>query len=98
MGDQGDGTYTNPILPGDHSDIVLHSKDLVNWSILGHVVEDLTQIGPELNWDAMDRYGKGIWAPAIRYHNRCPCGSRRTLIHENGRISAQRPVSRSMCP
>ncbi|MEO7912408.1 MAG: family 43 glycosylhydrolase [Roseiflexaceae bacterium] len=91
-GDQGDGTYVNPILPGDYSDldairvgsdyyaiastfqfspgmIVLHSMDLVNWFILGHVVTDLTQIGPTLNWDAMDRYGRGIWAPAIRYHD-----------------------------
>ncbi len=91
-GDQGDGTYQNPILPGDYCDldairvgddfyaisstmhfspgiIVLHSLDLVNWSILGHVVSDLTQIGPRLTWDAMDRYGRGIWAPALRFHN-----------------------------
>ncbi|MBA3947661.1 MAG: glycosyl hydrolase 43 family protein [Herpetosiphonaceae bacterium] len=91
-GDQGNGTYHNPILPADYSDldairvgndyyaisstfqfspgiIVLHSQDLVNWSILGHVVTDLTQIGPELNWTSMDRYGRGIWAPAIRYHD-----------------------------
>lgn len=90
-GDQGDGAYRNPILPGDYSDIdairvgdnflaisstfqfspgiiVLHSQDLVNWSILGHVVTDLRQIGPNLNWDVMDRYGRGIWAPAIRFH------------------------------
>lgn len=90
-GDQGDGSYANPILPGDYSDIdairvgsdyyaisstfqfspgiiVLHSQDLVNWSILGHVVNDLTQISPRLNWDLMDHYGRGIWAPAIRYH------------------------------
>jgi len=91
-GDQHDGTYQNPVLPSDYSDIdcirvgsdyyaisstfqyspgvvILHSKDLVNWSILGHVVEDLTQIGPELNWDRMNRYGRGIWAGAIRYHD-----------------------------
>lgn len=90
-GDQGDGTYLNPVLPGDYSDIdcirvgsdyyaisstfqfspgvvILHSKDLVNWSILGHVVADLNQIGPDLNWTKMNRYGKGIWAGAIRYH------------------------------
>jgi beta-xylosidase len=92
-GDQGDGTYKNPVLPSDYSDIdcirvgadyyaisstfqfspgvvILHSKDLVNWSILGHVVTDLTQIGPDLNWDKMNRYGKGIWAGAIRYHDK----------------------------
>jgi beta-xylosidase len=49
--------------------VILHSKDLVNWSILGHVVDDLTQIGPELNWDKMNCYGRGIWAGAIRYHD-----------------------------
>ncbi|MGZ5190937.1 MAG: glycoside hydrolase family 43 protein [Flavisolibacter sp.] len=91
-GDQEDGTYVNPILPGDFSDldcirvgedyyaisstfqyspgmVVLHSKDLVNWKILSHVVTDLNQISPELNWDKMNRYGKGIWAGSIRYHN-----------------------------
>jgi beta-xylosidase len=90
-GDQGDGTYRNPVLPADYSDIdcirvgsdyyaisstfqyspgvvILHSKDMVNWRILGHVIDDVTQIGPELNWDRMNRYGRGVWAGAIRYH------------------------------
>ena len=91
-GDQGDGTYRNPVLPSDYSDldcirvgsdyyaisstfqfspgvVILHSRDLVNWTIQGHAVADLTQIGPELNWDRMNRYGHGIWAGAIRFHN-----------------------------
>src|SRR5664279_3462738 len=90
-GDQGDGTYHNPVLPADYSDIdcirvgadyyaisstfqfspgvvILHSRDLVNWRILGHVVSDVTQIGPEMNWDRMERYGTAIWAGAIRHH------------------------------
>jgi beta-xylosidase len=90
-GDQGDGTYRNPILPSDYSDldcirvgadyyaisstfqyspgvIVLQSRDLVNWRILGHVVQDLAQLGSEFNWDRMDRYGRGIWAGALRFH------------------------------
>ncbi len=90
-GDQKDGTYRNPVLPGDYSDIdairvgddfyaisstfqfspgmvILHSRDLVNWQIVGHAVEDLTQLSPELNWDRMNRYGRGIWAGAIRHH------------------------------
>lgn len=46
---------------------VLHSTDLVNWELVGHAVSDLTQIGPELNWDRMDRYGRGVWAGAIRH-------------------------------
>jgi beta-xylosidase len=91
-GDQGDGTYVNPVIPGDYSDIdcirvgsdyyaisstfqfspgmvILHSKDLVNWRILGHVVSDVTQIGPEMGWKKMARYGDGIWAGSIRYYD-----------------------------
>lgn len=91
-GDQGDGTYANPVLPGDYSDLdaikvgkfyyaisstmqfspgmlVLRSEDLVNWEMIGHVVSDLTQISPALNWDKMDRYGRGVWAGSIRYYN-----------------------------
>jgi beta-xylosidase len=90
-GDQGDGTFVNPIVPSDYSDldairvgedfyamsstfqyspgvVILHSKDLVSWTIAGHAVDDLTRIGPEMNWDQMNRYGRGIWAGAIRYH------------------------------
>ncbi|MBC7826650.1 MAG: glycoside hydrolase 43 family protein [Chitinophagaceae bacterium] len=50
--------------------IILHSNDLVNWSVLGHAVTDITQISAEMNWDKMNRYGRGIWAGAIRYHNK----------------------------
>lgn len=90
-GDQGDGTYRNPVLPADFSDIdairveddfyaisstfqyspgvvILHSKDLVNWEILSHVVSDVTILSPEMNWDKMNRYGTGIWAGSIRYY------------------------------
>lgn len=90
-GDQGDGTYANPVIPADYSDldairvgsdfyaisstfqyspgvVVLHSKDLVNWEILSHVVDDITTMTPELNWDKMNRYGRGVWAGSIRYY------------------------------
>ncbi|HEY9197681.1 MAG TPA: glycoside hydrolase 43 family protein [Mucilaginibacter sp.] len=90
-GDQKNGTYINPVLPADYSDldaicvgtdyyaisstmqfspgmVVLHSKDLVNWEIISHVVSDLRSITPELNWDRMNAYGKGIWAGSIRYY------------------------------
>lgn len=62
-GDQGDGTYRNPVLPADYSDPdvirvgddfylvasefhfmgiqVLHSRDLVNWRIIGRVFDRL---------------------------------------------------------
>jgi beta-xylosidase len=90
-GDQGNGTFKNPIIPADYSDIdairvgsdfyaisstlqyspgmvILHSKDLVNWQILGHVVNDVSQISPELKWDRMNRAGRGVWAGAVRHH------------------------------
>lgn len=91
-GDQGDGTYRNPVLPGDYSDldcirvgsdyyaisstfqyspgmVILHSKDLVNWSIVGHAIDDVTQISPRFNWDKMSGYARGVWAGSIRYHD-----------------------------
>ena len=42
---------------------ILHSKDLVNWRIIGHAVERL----PE-RFDTV-QHGNGIWAPAIRFHD-----------------------------
>lgn len=42
---------------------VLRSTDLVNWRIIGHVVENL----PSPMFDRPLR-GKGIWAPSIRFH------------------------------
>ena len=48
--------------------VVLHSNDLVNWQIIGHAVDDITRISPEMNWDRMNRAGRGIWAGSIRYH------------------------------
>ena len=91
-GDQGDGTFKNPILPGDFSDpdvirvgadyylitstfqyspgmAIMHSKDLVNWQYLGHCVPDVSAIGPEMNWNRMNRYNRGIYAGALRYHD-----------------------------
>lgn len=91
-GDMGDGTYRNPVLPSDYSDldcirvgsdyyaisstmqfcpgmVVVHSKDMVNWEIIGHAVSDTSQIGPEMDWNRMNRYGKGVWAGSIRYHD-----------------------------
>jgi len=90
-GEQKDGTYWNPVIPADYSDLdcirvgddyyaisstmqfapgmtVLHSKDLVNWDIVGNAVEDVSQIGKGMTWQEMDRYGRGVWAGTIRYH------------------------------
>lgn len=86
--DNGDGTYTNPVLYADYSDPdvcavgkdyyltassfscvpglpILHSRDLVNWEIVGHALQELEPT------ELFDRpqHGKGVWAPSIRHHN-----------------------------
>ncbi|WP_316748523.1 glycoside hydrolase 43 family protein [Pedobacter gandavensis] len=43
---------------------ILHSKDLVNWSIIGHA---LTRQIPEAHF-SKTQHGNGVWAPAIRFH------------------------------
>ncbi len=48
---------------------VLHSRDLVNWRTIGHVVDDISRLGPALNWDRMGSYGKGVYAGSIRFHD-----------------------------
>jgi beta-xylosidase len=45
---------------------ILHSKDLVNWSIIGAV---FTQQPPLARYRE-PQHGNGVWAPAIRYHNK----------------------------
>jgi len=44
---------------------ILHSKDLVNWEIVGHALKELT---PKEVFDKT-AHGMGVWAPSIRYHN-----------------------------
>ncbi len=44
---------------------ILHSKDLVNWEIIGHAL--LKQ--PPFGHFSVTRHGEGVWAPSIRYHN-----------------------------
>jgi len=43
---------------------ILHSRDLVNWRLIGHA---LPRLSPELLF-ATPQHGKGPWAPAIRHH------------------------------
>ncbi len=43
---------------------ILHSRDLVNWSLINHAIENVphpryVQVQP----------GCGVWAPAIRFHD-----------------------------
>ena len=47
---------------------ILQSTDLVHWTILGHVVQRL-EMDPRYNMVGGNRYGKGVWASAIRKHN-----------------------------
>lgn len=43
---------------------ILHSKDLVNWSIIGYAIKELE---PKEVFDH-PAHGMGVWAPSIRYH------------------------------
>lgn len=53
-------SFTNvPGLP------ILHSRDLVNWTIVGHALDHLE---PAAHF-SIPRRGGGVWAPAIRYRN-----------------------------
>ena len=92
--DNGDGTYTNPVINADYSDPdvcvgpsgedyymtassfqctpglpILHSRDLVNWEIVGYVLKKLYE-GDEQLIDHFNtpQHGNGVWAPSIRYH------------------------------
>ncbi|HEY5508147.1 MAG TPA: glycoside hydrolase 43 family protein [Paludibacter sp.] len=49
--------------------IVIHSKDLVNWEIIGHVVADISQLSSELNWNSMKGYDQGVYAGSLRFHD-----------------------------
>ena len=44
---------------------ILYSKDLVNWTIIGHALKK------QPPYDVYDKvqHGAGVWAPSIRYHN-----------------------------
>jgi beta-xylosidase len=44
---------------------VLHSRDLVNWELIGHA---LSRLVPE-DVFSIPQHGNGVWAPCIRYHN-----------------------------
>lgn len=44
---------------------ILHSKDLVNWTILTHALKRQ----PPFDVFEKTQHGNGVWAPSIRYHN-----------------------------
>ena len=86
-GDQGNGTYINPVLVADYSDPdvirvgdtfymvasdfhfmgmqILKSADLVNWEFVTRLYDRLDF--PQ--YDDMEGYSHGSWAPSIRYHD-----------------------------
>ena len=43
---------------------ILHSRDLVNWTIVSAALPDHVPY-----WNSEKHLGKGVWAPSIRYHN-----------------------------
>ncbi len=45
---------------------ILHSKDLVNWKLIGHALKK--QVPSEVF--EKPQHGNGVWAPCIRYHNK----------------------------
>jgi xylan 1,4-beta-xylosidase len=48
---------------------LMHSKDLVNWELAGYCMDRL-DLGPAFRLEGgRGIYGRGIWAPCIRYHN-----------------------------
>ena len=94
--DNGDGTYTNPVINADYSDPdvcvgpsgedyymtassfqcvpglpILHSKDLVNWEIVGYALKNGLYEGncKLLEHFSTPQHGNGVWAPSFRYHD-----------------------------
>ncbi len=58
----GTTMHTMPGLP------ILHSRDLVNWRIIGYAA-DRVDLGPDFHLEnGKEIYGQGIWAPSFRYH------------------------------
>lgn len=43
---------------------ILHSRDLVNWQLIGHALPSLV---PAEHF-AVPRHGEGVWAPSFRHH------------------------------
>ena len=87
--DNGDGTFTNPVLWSDCPDPdlirvgddyylvtttmhlmpgapIMHSKDLVNWEIVGYIFDRLEET-PYYSMEGGTVYGRGQWATSLRY-------------------------------
>lgn len=89
--DNGDGTFTNPLLWGDWPDPdvirvgddfymvstsmhyvpgcpILHSRDLVNWEMVGYAVERYDE-DPRYDLQGGSLYLNGSWAATMRYRD-----------------------------
>jgi xylan 1,4-beta-xylosidase len=90
--DNGDGTYTNPVINADYPDPdiirvgedfymvsssfvampgipICHSKDLINWRIIGHAYDSIT-FRPQYRMEnEQTAYSRLCWAPSIKYHD-----------------------------
>jgi beta-xylosidase len=44
---------------------ILHSKDLVNWELIGHAL----MVQPPTAYYSTPHHGEGVWAPSIRYYH-----------------------------
>lgn len=90
--DNGDRTYTNPIINADYPDPdiirvgedyymvsssfvampgipICHSKDLINWKIIGHAYDSIT-FRPQYRMEnEKTAYSRLSWAPSIKYHD-----------------------------
>ena len=90
--DNGDGTYTNPLIQADYPDPdiirvgedyymvsssfvampgipICHSKDLINWQIIGHAYDSITFRPQYRMEDGKTAYSRLCWAPSIKYHD-----------------------------
>jgi len=48
--------------------MIMHSKDLVNWELASYCMDKL-DLGPAYRLEQGNIYGRGIWAPCLRYHD-----------------------------
>ena len=68
---------------------IMHSKDLVNWELASYCIDRL-DLGPAFRLEGGNIYGRGIWAPCIRYH-KARSTSSRTSTAWACRSSARNP-------
>lgn len=47
---------------------ILHSRDLVHWTIIAHVLPRI-DLDPKYDMQGGNRYAGGVWAPSLRKHN-----------------------------